>query len=134
MDNIKIQCDECKHIFDVELVEITEKNVQVKGIGFKVAFFQCPECNKIYVCHINDEKLEKLILDCMDCENKIEKAMKNMNYALAQVHSSTLQVKKQRLEKRKVVLMTKYLKDVVDELNKQTKKGELRWLQKNMIM
>lgn len=122
MDNIKIQCDECKHIFDVELVEITEKNAQVKGIDFKVAFFQCPECNKIYVCYIKDEKLEKLILECMYCENKIEKAMKNMNYALAQVHSSTLQVKKQRLEKRKVVLMTKYLKDVVDELNKQTKK------------
>lgn len=122
MNDIMIKCDECEKVFDVELVEIIQKSVTIKDKTIVATFFECPQCNKIYICYLQDSKYNKLALEIRDYRTKIENAMKYKNFELAKTYTKSMQVKKKRLDKLQTVLKVKYLDDVLKELNKY--KGE----------
>ena len=51
-------CDECKHEFSMNSVDIQTATVELGGQALKLVYFTCPKCNKIYRIYFKDDKYE----------------------------------------------------------------------------
>lgn len=101
-----IVCDECKHEFFLDAVEIHEAIVELNGVPVTLVYFACPKCNKIYRISIQDRRYYELVEDLEKTKKRIRKNHGSNNQEMAKMLNSMVLRKKQRL------------KEHVDKVNK----------------
>lgn len=73
----QIQCDECEHIWNaVDTVIHSEAVKNESGQEMLVHFFLCPECKKIYVIDIIDNRMRVYLERISKLERKIARGQK----------------------------------------------------------
>lgn len=68
-----VYCEECKHEFSMNTVEIQEAIMNLGGQALKLVYFTCPKCNKIYRITLKDERYEELKVDLERTKMRIRK-------------------------------------------------------------
>lgn len=101
-----IMCDECKHEFFLDAVEIHEAIVELNGVPVTLVYFACPKCNKIYRISIQDRRYYELVEDLEKTKKRIRRNHGSNNQEMAEMLNSMVFRKKQRL------------KEHVDKVNK----------------
>lgn len=116
MNDKIIQCNKCNAMFPLSSVNIYDTEVKTdNGKLLKVKFFMCQECNEIYICFINNLKMQEYINDYDKTTKKLEKTN---DLVKKQRLMQMLATKKNRLEKYQKRLMqhyTKYFKFFVED-------------------
>lgn len=75
--NKQIQCDECEHIWNaVDTIIHGEAAKNESGQEMLVHFFLCPECKKIYVVDVIDNRMRSCLERVSRLEKKISRAQK----------------------------------------------------------
>lgn len=92
-----IVCDECKHEFYLNAVEIKEDIIQLNNVPVTLVYFMCPKCNKIYRISIQDKRYYDLVKDLEKVKKKIQVNYGNENSETLKVLDYMLIRKKQRL-------------------------------------
>lgn len=92
-----VYCDECKHEFSMNSVEIQEATVSVDGQALKLVYFTCPKCNKIYRVTLKDERYEELVEDLERTKSRIRKNHGSNNIEFARVLNGMIRKKHERL-------------------------------------
>lgn len=93
----KIVCDECKHEFYLDSVDINEAIVELNDVPVTLVYFVCPKCNKIYRVSIQDKRYYELLEDLEKTKKKIRKNFGKNNMAKAEKLNSMVFKKKERL-------------------------------------
>lgn len=93
-----IVCDECKHEFFLDAVEIHEAIVELSGVPVTLVYFACPKCNKIYRISIQDRRYYELAKDLEKTKKRIRRNHGSNNQEMARMLNSMVFKKKQRLE------------------------------------
>lgn len=93
-----IVCDECKHEFFLDAVEIHEAIVELNGVPVTLVYFTCPKCNKIYRISIQDRRYYELVEDLEKTKKRIRKNHGSNNQEMAKMLNSMVFRKKQRLK------------------------------------
>lgn len=101
-----IVCDECKHEFFLDAVEIHEAIIELNGVPVTLVYFACPKCNKIYRISIQDRRYYELVEDLEKTKKRIRRNHGSNNQEMAKMLNSMVLRKKQRL------------KEHVDKVNK----------------
>ena len=70
---VTVYCDECKHEFSMDSVDIQEATMNLGGQALKLVYFTCPKCNEIYRITLKDERYEELKEDLERTKNRIRK-------------------------------------------------------------
>lgn len=70
---VTVFCDECKHEFSMNSVDIQTATVELGGQALKLVYFTCPKCNKIYRICLKDDKYEELREDLERTKKRIRK-------------------------------------------------------------
>ncbi len=102
-----VRCDDCKHEFFVNAVNIEEATVKVSRQEFILVYFTCPKCNKIYRITLKDKRYEELKEDIEKTKNRIRKNYGSGNEEFASTLNSMVTKKHERLNNH------------VDNLNKK---------------
>lgn len=92
-----IVCNECKHEFYLNAVEIKEDIIQLNNVPVTLVYFMCPKCNKIYRISIQDKRYYDLVKDLEKVKKKIQVNYGNENSETLKVLDYMLIRKKQRL-------------------------------------
>lgn len=103
-----VYCDECKHEFSMNTVEIHEAIVEIGGRGLTLVYFTCPKCNKIYRITLKDERYEELRVDLERTKNRIRKNHGSKNEEFARQLNDMVSRKLTRLRNYTVSLNAKY--------------------------
>ena len=93
-----IVCDECKHEFFLDAVEIHEAIVELNDVPVTLVYFTCPKCNKIYRISIQDRRYYELVEDLDKTKKRIRRNHGSNNQEMARMLNSMVFRKKQRLE------------------------------------
>lgn len=93
-----IVCDECKHEFFLDAVEIHEAIVELNGVPVTLVYFACPKCNKIYRISIQDRRYYELVEDLEKTKKRIRRNHGSNNQEMAKMLNSMVLRKKQRLK------------------------------------
>lgn len=93
----KIVCDECKHEFYLDSVDINEAIIELNDVPVILVYFVCPKCNKIYRVSIQDKRYYELLEDLEKTKKKIRKNFGKNNIAKAEKLNSMVFKKKERL-------------------------------------
>ena len=103
-----IVCDSCSHTFASTQVKVQEGQVKLDGICFKLIYFVCPKCNKIYKVSLIDKRYEELLKDLEKVKRRIRRNRGVDNVEL-QTKLSTMATKKyDRLKQYVDKLNSKY--------------------------
>lgn len=94
-----VLCDECKHEFSMNTVNIQEANIHLGGQDLVLVYFTCPKCNKIYRIALKDERYEELKEDLERTKKRIRRNYGSRNDELASVLNSMVVSKLERLRK-----------------------------------
>lgn len=92
-------CDECKHEFSMDSVNIHEATVELRGQAMKLVYFACPKCNKIYRITLKDVRYEELRVDLERTKKRIRKNHGSGNDELARTLNEMVARKLRRLRK-----------------------------------
>lgn len=90
-------CNECKHEFSMNTVNIQEANIYLGGQDLVLVYFACPKCNKIYRIALKDERYEELKEDLERTKKRIRKNYGSRNDELASALNSMVRAKLARL-------------------------------------
>lgn len=93
----KIVCDECKHEFYLDSVDINEAIVELNGVPVTLVYFACPKCDKIYRISIQDKRYYELVEDLEKTKKRIRRSFGKNNIAKAETLNSMVFKKKERL-------------------------------------
>ena len=93
----KIVCDECKHEFYLDSVDINEAIIELNGVPVTLVYFVCPKCDKIYRISIQDKRYYELVEDLEKTKKKIRRNFGKNNIAKAEMLNSMVFKKKERL-------------------------------------
>ena len=92
-----VLCDECKHEFSMNSVNIQEANMRLGGQDLVLVYFTCPKCNKIYRIALKDERYEDLKEDLERTKKRIRRNYGSRNDELARTLDSMVRAKLVRL-------------------------------------
>lgn len=92
-----IVCDECKHEFYLDSVNINEAIVELNGVPVTLVYFACPKCDKIYRISIQDKRYYELVEDLEKTKKRIRRNFGKNNMAKAEALKSMALKKKERL-------------------------------------
>lgn len=95
---VTIICDECKHEFSMNSVEIQDVAIDLGGQALKLVYFTCPKCNKIYRITLKDERYEELKEDLERTKKRIRKNYGSRNDELARTLNTMVIRKQERLK------------------------------------
>ena len=95
--HMAIVCDECKHEFSLDAVNIESPDVEAKGKLLSLTFFTCPKCNKIYRVLLADARYFKLKEDFEKAKQRIRRN-RGSNSETARVFYSAALKKFERLK------------------------------------
>lgn len=119
-----IVCDECKHEFSMNAVNIEEATVTLDGQDLILVYFACPKCNKLYRVTLKDKRCVELREDLEKTKMRIRKNHGSGDEELAKTLNNMVFKKLQRLRKHTAVLNAKFLGTftfVVSENNHEEK-------------
>lgn len=100
-------CDDCKHEFSMDSVDIQTTIVKLGGHSLDLSYFVCPKCNKIYRVSLKDERCKELSEDIKRIKKRVRKIYGSGNYELA----NRLDVMRRQKALR--------FKNYIDKLNKK---------------
>ena len=103
-----IYCDECKHEFSMNSVDIQEAAMNLGGQALKLVYFTCPKCNKIYRITLKDERYEELKEDLERTKMRIRKNRGSRNDEMARMLYSMVVKKHERLRNHLNILNDKF--------------------------
>lgn len=107
IEKTRIVCDECKHEFFLESVNIESAEVKVNNQQLTLIYFTCPKCNKLYRVSLADARYFELREDLEKTKKRIRKNHGSNNEEMASVLNQMVNKKSERL------------KSHVDKLNKK---------------
>lgn len=93
-----IYCDECKHEFSMNTVNIKEDIVRLNGVSVALVYFTCPKCNKIYRISIQDKRYYELKEDLEKTKKRMRKNHGSNNDEMARMLNSMVVKKYERLK------------------------------------
>lgn len=91
-------CDECKHEYLIEGIELKEAQVELNGTMVILVYFVCSKCNKIYRVSIQDARYYDLKEDLEKTKGRIRKNYGSGNVELGQILSNMVIKKHERLK------------------------------------
>lgn len=94
---IQIECDECKHEFFLEAVNIENAEVEINNQRLTLIFFTCPKCNKLYRISLADNRYFELKEDLESTKKRIRRNHGSNNKEMARMLSQMVDRKLQRL-------------------------------------
>lgn len=103
-----VYCDECKHEFSMNSVDIQEVAMNLGGQALKLVYFTCPKCNKIYRITLKDERYEELKEDLERTKNRIRKNYGSRNDEFASTLHAMVVRKHERLKNHLTRLNNKF--------------------------
>lgn len=98
LKDARVICDECKHEFSMDSVDIKEAIMNLGGQALTLVYFTCPKCNKIYRITLKDERYEELKEDLERTKMRIRKNRGSRNIGLGGTLTSMLDKKQERLK------------------------------------
>ncbi len=101
-------CDECKHEFFLDAVNIKETKIKMETEELTLVYFTCPKCNKIYRVCLKDPKFEELKEDLEKTKKKIRRNRGSNNVEMASVLNNMLIRKSERMKQHIKRLNDKY--------------------------
>ena len=103
-----IYCDDCKHEFSLNAVDIKEAIINVKGQELFLVYFACPECNRIYKITLKDAKTKELEEDLENTKKRIQKNNGSGKIEFAKTLNSMVIKKHERLKNHLTQLEKKF--------------------------
>ena len=103
-----VNCDECKHEFSMNSVEIQEAIVNLGGQALVLVYFTCPKCNKIYRIMLKDKRYEELKEDLERTKIRIRKNYGSRNDEIARMLNSMVTKKLERMRNHLTNLNNKF--------------------------
>lgn len=103
-----VVCDECKHEFSMNTVDIQEAAINLGGQVLKLVYFTCPKCNKIYRITLKDERYEELKEDLERTKKRIRRNYGSRNDELARTLYNMVERKHQRMKDHITKLNNKF--------------------------
>ena len=91
-------CDECKHEFSMNSVDIQTATVELGGQALKLVYFTCPKCNKIYRVSIQDKRYYELKEDLDKTKKRIRRLNGSKNFEMTKTLNSMVIKKHERLK------------------------------------
>ena len=95
--SVKLVCNECKHEFLLESVNIEETAIKLNGQVLKLVYFTCSKCNKIYRISLEDERCKELKEDLEKIKARIRKLYGSRDEELVRVLNNMVTKKHNRL-------------------------------------
>lgn len=123
-----VKCDECKHEFVLESVNIQEAQVKCENELLQLSFFTCPKCNKIYRVLLKDARYEELKVDFEKTKGRIRRNHGSNNVEFARTLSSMVNKKAERLRHYVDKLMAKYNGTFTFVVSEETNTKEIQYL------
>lgn len=93
----RVVCDECKHEFFLNAVDIESAEVKSNDQRLVLTYFKCPKCNKIYRVLLADTCYFELKEDVEKTKEKIQKIFGSNDAEKARVLNQMVNRKLQRL-------------------------------------
>ena len=93
----RIICDECKHEFFLETVNIENAEVKINDQQLTLIYFTCPKCNKLYRVSLADARYFKLREDLEKTKKRIRRNHGSNNEEMASVLNQMAYKKLERL-------------------------------------
>ena len=103
-----VYCDECKHEFSMNSVDIQEVAINLDGQVLKLVYFTCPKCNKIYRITLKDERYEELKEDLERTKKRIRRNYGSRNDEFASTLNAMAVRKHERMRNHLSRLNEKY--------------------------
>ena len=103
-----VYCDDCKHEFSLNAVNIKQAAMTLDGQALTLVYFACPKCNKIYRIALQDERYDELRLDLEKTKKRIRRNHGSSNVEFAGTLNAMVQRKLQRLRDHTTKLNGKY--------------------------
>lgn len=103
-----VYCDECKHEFSMNSVNIQEVTMNLGGQALTLVYFTCPKCNKIYRITLKDERYEELKEDLERTKTRIRKNRGSRNDEFARTLNSMVTKKHERMRNHLTRLNDKF--------------------------
>lgn len=107
IEKTRVACDECKHEFFLESVNIENAEVKIKDQQLTLIYFTCPKCNKLYRVSLTDARYFELR---EDLENTKKRIRRNHGSNNEEMHRMLNQMVNRKLER---------LRSHTDKLNKK---------------
>lgn len=104
----RVYCNDCKHEFSMNSVNIEETAININGQVLKLVYFACPKCNKIYRIMLKDERYEELKIDLEKTQSRMRKIYSSGNEKFASTLNLMVLKKLERLRKHADNLDKKY--------------------------
>jgi RNase P subunit RPR2 len=93
----RIICDECKHEFFLETVNIESAEVKINDQQLTLIYFTCPKCNKLYRVSLADARYFELREDLEKTKKRIRRNHGSNNEEMASVLNQMVYKKLERL-------------------------------------
>lgn len=91
-------CDECKHEFSMNSVDIQEATVNLSGQALTLVYFTCPKCNKIYRITLKDKRYNELKEDLEKTKTRIRRNYGSGNDEMARMLNQMVIKKHERMQ------------------------------------
>lgn len=95
---IKVVCDECKHGFLMNEIQMKEEKIILNNTPVILVYFTCPKCEKIYRVSIQDARYYDLVDDLEKTKNRIKKNYGSNNLEMAETLNNMVVKKHERLK------------------------------------
>ena len=93
----RISCDECKHEFFLEAVNIEQAEVKINDQQLTLIYFTCPKCNKLYKVSLADARYFELREDLENTKKRIRRNHGSNNDEMASMLNQMVFKKLERL-------------------------------------
>lgn len=90
-------CDECKHEFFLETVNIENAEVEINNQQLTLIYFTCPKCNKLYRVSLADARYFELREDLEKTKKRIRRNHGSNNEGMASMLNQMVYKKLERL-------------------------------------
>lgn len=107
IEKTRVVCDECKHEFFLESVNIENAEVKINNQQLTLIYFTCPKCNKLYRVSLVDARYFELREDLEKTKKRIRRNHGSNN---EEMHRMLNQMVNRKLER---------LRSHTDKLNKK---------------
>lgn len=97
IEKIRVACDECKHEFFLESVNIENAEVKINDQQLTLIYFTCPKCNKIYRVSLCDTRYFELREDLEKTKKRIRRNHGSNNEEMHRVLNQMVNRKLERL-------------------------------------
>ena len=97
IEKIRVACDECKHEFFLESVNIENAEVKINDQQLTLIYFTCPKCNKLYRVSLADARYFELREDLEKTKKRIRRNHGSNNEEMHRVLNQMVNRKLERL-------------------------------------